>query len=311
MTLKEREVTEINLDNVPDEMKEHSQWICWKADQRANGKIDKIPINPSNGSYAKINDPETWGQFTDAVAFYRSNRSDGIGFVFTDNDSFVGIDLDECIDPPSGEIDTRAKQIIEQIGSYSKISPSGRGIHIIVKGKLPGPGRKKGKLEIYDEKRYFTFTGNLLNGSPKTTKNRNSELCELYQQLSGKSDSRQEDHLIQKAMNAANGENFRLLWKTARRIDSSIWGAAMERMIERPPRRLPIDSHGYLTSIAYDMADEMDREREIRHNRAERNGSLKRSARSNYYSMARCQACGTEADNIVKGLECPYCGEIA
>ena len=99
--------------------------------------------------------------------------------------------------------------------------------------------------------------------------------------------------------------------KPARRIDSSIWGAAMERMIERPPRKLPIDSHGYLTSIAYEMADEMDREREVWYNRAERNGSIRKRTKPNYYSMARCRACGTEADNIAKGSDCPYCGETA
>jgi len=65
-------------------------------------------------------------------------------------------------------------------------------------------------------------------------------------------------------------------WKgrPARPIDAVIWGVAMDRMIERPPHKLPIDSHGYLTSIAYDLADEADRAREVRHNQAERDGSL-------------------------------------
>lgn len=64
--------------------------------------------------------------------------------------------------------------------------------------------------------------------------------------------------------------------KPARPIDAAIWGMAMERIIENPPRKLPLASHGYLTSIAYDLADEADRGREVRHNQAERDGSLRR-----------------------------------
>src|SRR5699024_2621495 len=48
------------------------------------------------------------------------------------------------------------------MGSYSEISPSGNGIHIIAKGELPKGGRRKGKIEVYDSGRFFTVTGNQL-----------------------------------------------------------------------------------------------------------------------------------------------------
>ena len=54
------------------------------------------------------------------------------------------------------------------------------------------------------------------------------------------------------------------------------WSQAMEQVIQRPPRRLPLETHGYLRRIAYDIADEMDRAVEVKHNRAERDGSLRR-----------------------------------
>ncbi len=65
-------------------------------------------------------------------------------------------------------------------------------------------------------------------------------------------------------------------WKgrPARPIDATIWGMAMERIIESPPRKLPLTSHGYLTSIAYELADDADRAREVQHNRAEREGCV-------------------------------------
>lgn len=63
--------------------------------------------------------------------------------------------------------------------------------------------------------------------------------------------------------------------KPARPIDAHLWGLAMERMVNSPPRRLPLESHGYLTSIAYDLANEADQAREMRHNQAERDGSFR------------------------------------
>lgn len=54
----------------------------------------------------------------------------------------------------------------------------------------------------------------------------------------------------------------------------TFWGDAMERIIENPPKRLPLKSHGYLRAIAYDIADESDRKVEVKRNKAERNGNL-------------------------------------
>jgi len=64
-------------------------------------------------------------------------------------------------------------------------------------------------------------------------------------------------------------------WKrqVARPSSAKIWGDAMERMIECPPKRLPVKSHGYLRSVAYEIADEMDRKREVKKNKDERRTS--------------------------------------
>ena len=212
MNLTERKEINIVPGNIPGKLKDLPQWICWKADQRNNGKTTKIPINPLSGKYARTNDPKTWGQFKDAEAFYRSFGSDGIGFVFTEHDSFVGIDIDGCIDPDTGEMDPGANQIVKHLGSYTEISPSGCGVHIIVEGKLPGAGRNTDKIEIYDEKRYFTFTGNLLNGSSPEIKHRDAELRQLYGQLPVQPENTLEDQIIEKARKARNGEKFMRLW---------------------------------------------------------------------------------------------------
>ncbi len=64
--------------------------------------------------------------------------------------------------------------------------------------------------------------------------------------------------------------------KPARPNCSAAWAQALERIIARPPRRLPLTSHGYLKSITYEIADEMDRSAEVRRNQAERSGDAAR-----------------------------------
>lgn len=50
--------------------------------------------------------------------------------------------------------------------------------------------------------------------------------------------------------------------RPARPNDSRFWGQAMERLIECPPKKLPLKSHGYMRAIVYEIADDSDREKE-------------------------------------------------
>lgn len=82
---------------VPDELQLRPQWVLWKYVDR-EGKATKMPINPRTGGHASSTDDSTWTSFDDALAASRNFASiAGIGFVFTQDDPFVGIDLDECI----------------------------------------------------------------------------------------------------------------------------------------------------------------------------------------------------------------------
>jgi putative DNA primase/helicase len=82
---------------------------------------------------------------------------DGIGFIFSPFDPYCGIDLDYTDDPAKFE---RQQLIYSNFNSYSELSPSGKGLHIICKGEVPA-GRKREKIEVYSSGRYFTFTGAL------------------------------------------------------------------------------------------------------------------------------------------------------
>ena len=119
----------------------------------------KVPINAMDGQPAKSNDPTTWCDFDTACLGKERFGLDGIGFMFS-GDGIFGIDIDHCYDPETRELDPAAAEIIETVQSYTELSPSGTGIHILCKGALPEGRKRRGAVEMYSTLRYFTVTGN-------------------------------------------------------------------------------------------------------------------------------------------------------
>ena len=164
---------------LPAELRARRQWVGWRLRQRPGApKPTKQPLNPGDGALASTTDPATWGTFDEAL---KCPGSVGIGFVFTHDDPYVGIDLDGCRAPETGAIEKWAADIVAQLASYTEISPSGTGVHVIVRGSLPGTRRRKGPIEMYAEGRYFTMTGSRLAGTPPEIAERSAELDALHE----------------------------------------------------------------------------------------------------------------------------------
>ena len=154
----------LTSENIPDQLTERPQWVCWRLETR-DGKPTKVPYTPGTERRASSTDLMTWSTFDQALAAYEAGDPlyDGIGFVFCNADPFVGVDLDDCLDPDSGEVARWAQKIINRVREgYVEISPSGNGIHIIVEGTVRDGGMRKGKLEMYGRGRFFTITGRSL-----------------------------------------------------------------------------------------------------------------------------------------------------
>lgn len=164
----------IKPEKIPSELKQISQWVLWKTVMR-DGQATKLPYR-FTGELAKSNDPETWGDFETALKRYLLGVWDGIGFVFSADDPYCGIDLDGCRKKDTGEISEWAKQIILEFSSYAEVSPSETGVKIWVRGSWPYSGNKQilkdmepvsdktPAIEVYDKLRYFAATGNALAG---------------------------------------------------------------------------------------------------------------------------------------------------
>jgi primase-polymerase (primpol)-like protein len=148
------------VENIPEQLTERPQWVCWRLEGR-DGKSTKVPYTPGTLMRASSTDLMTWGTFSEALGAYERAEPpyDGIGYVFCSADPFVGIDLDDCVDE-SGEISPWAKKIIARVAEgYVEASPSKSGIHIIVEGTIRDGGMRKGPIEMYSRGRFFTITG--------------------------------------------------------------------------------------------------------------------------------------------------------
>lgn len=152
-----RNSTPSQFDLIPAELKAYPQFVCWKyGPVRSDGARPKPPYDPKTGQLADVSNPSTWGTYVDAREAFIAGGYDGIGFVLTEADPYAFIDLDNNTNDPA--VHKRNVDVILAFDSYTEVSPSGTGFHIIVLGKVPS-GRKRDGIEIYSQLRYMTLTG--------------------------------------------------------------------------------------------------------------------------------------------------------
>ncbi len=156
----------VNPDGIPAELQTLRQWVTWRGTWNAETeRWNKVLTNPRTGRNASSTNPKTWATFAEALTAWQSGKGAGIGFVFTESDSFFGIDIDHCRNPETGEVDSRAWSIVARLDSYTEPSVSGTGLHLIARGTKPdGCKNRIDGCEIYDTARFFCFTGMPLAG---------------------------------------------------------------------------------------------------------------------------------------------------
>ena len=174
------------FENIPQELKNLNQWVLWKysiktSKKTGEKKLTKVPYQV-NGRCAKTNKPETWGSFE---AVYKKLTGKyrvyhGIGFVFSKSDNYVGVDIDHVYNPGTGEWNAEALEEIRKLNSYSELSPSKTGAHVITIGDKPSKKCKADNWEMYKALRYFTFTGERIEGAPEDIREAPEALKALY-----------------------------------------------------------------------------------------------------------------------------------
>nr|WSW58513.1 DNA primase [Streptomyces sp. NBC_00998] len=146
-------------DATPQELRTRDRWVRRTA--------DKVPLTTA-GTAASSTNPRTWSTYKDAAA---STAGVGLGFVLSDEDDIVCIDLDHCLNPLTGRLAPWAAAIVRDAGTtYVEVSPSGDGLHIWGRADVR-QGRRIRRpdgtaVEIYGTGRYIAMTGRRHGNAP-------------------------------------------------------------------------------------------------------------------------------------------------
>ena len=177
---------QIDFAVVPEELRTVKQWVMWRFDWNLkSASWAKVPYQ-TNGQRAASDNPETWNTFDSVMVTFEQSRSsfDGIGFMFSPESGYVGVDVDNCIVEGDDNLDLTpfAQKVWLRMDTYTEISPSGTGIHCIGKATIAqGMNRvwQGNKVEAYAKGRYFTFTGRSWDEKPKDIRNIQEPLDKL------------------------------------------------------------------------------------------------------------------------------------
>ena len=211
---------------IPNEITDHGLFCCWRYEER-NGKQTKVPYNPRTGERAKSNDPQSFADYLTASC--ASHQYDGMGLgIFN---GICAIDLDHCIDA-DGNYTQTAAEIIAMMHSYTELSPSGTGVHILFRaeGFHYDTNRhyimnRQAGIEVYvagATNKYVTITG-----QPCTAYgfgDRSDELQQVLERFMIRSQPTagnainavntplSPDQLLEKAFSSRRGDVIRRLW---------------------------------------------------------------------------------------------------
>jgi putative DNA primase/helicase len=243
---------EVNFSAIPEVLKSRSQWVGWTY-KLIDGEIKKPPIDLHTGRQASVTRPQTWGSFIDAQRAYETGQISGkpvtlagVGFVLTHG--IVGIDIDHCIQ--NGTISDDTSLLVAALQTYTEYSPSTdinglpTGLHLwLEKVSLPGRFRRKENVEMYQDARYLTVTGQSVQDPPLPLSKDQNALDAIYQHIftpkiqentgvvvTHRAERRShiywtDEEVLEKAYHAKNGENFKRHFEG----DYSLWEGAGAR----------------------------------------------------------------------------------
>ncbi|HBE93538.1 MAG TPA: hypothetical protein DDW55_13865 [Gammaproteobacteria bacterium] len=150
-------------ENVPQPMQDMPNWLAYSLTKNPKAPrsvaAPRFPCDPT--------DPDHWAEFDAAVECADTVPIiDGIGFGLRTKDSIVCFDFDHCVE--GGKIvDDNVADIVKGLDSYTEFGPSGDGLHVWVNASVRRVHTNKNWVEIYNDEKYVTVTGNVFDGRKK------------------------------------------------------------------------------------------------------------------------------------------------
>lgn len=198
----------MNLPKELEALRNKKMWLCypmiWNSEKHSGvGGYDKPPINPYTLYSGMSNDPKSLATFDEAAAQIGKTarvkvkghaelvecKVAGVGIAFSGS-GVAGIDLDNVVDSERRKMTREAHEIMMLLSSYTEISPSGTGLHIVFLGELPKDikklakpkkdifGTEKAEYQLFDSG-YMTISGNSIGEF--TVGSRTEQVAQVYE----------------------------------------------------------------------------------------------------------------------------------
>lgn len=157
-----------DIRNIPEDLRQFGPFCCWAyQDRPGSAKPAKVPYSPRTGERARVDHPEDFASFSEAMAAFQTGIYSGIGILITDN--LCAIDIDNCIDD-NGQFSPMAADVVNRMHTYTEISPSGKGLRLLFLTDRPIDrniyyvNNPDVHMEVYtsDTKKYVSLTGNVV-----------------------------------------------------------------------------------------------------------------------------------------------------
>lgn len=162
---------------IPEELRKRPQWILWQSQPTGNGSPGKVPVSARRTVLrpCSAHDTQNWMTFEEATQSLERWNQKGVqlnfGFVPTENDPIVCVDLDSCYVTDIGLLMPWAKRIIDFLQTYTEVSPSGTGLkcfaftrdatylHASCEIKEPPTSSKQPAIEVFSAGQFVAVTG--------------------------------------------------------------------------------------------------------------------------------------------------------
>src|SRR5258708_12479994 len=154
----------------------HEQrWCAWfQGDLKPDGDgFAKVPL-------ASHSDPSTWCAFDELCKKLKPGQ--GIGYNFLGGDIHP-LDLDHVRNPQTGMVCNEAMVLLSRLQTFSEISISGRGLHVLFKGKVRGHQLTETCIQYWNPAkapRFFTVTADVVGEAFSTIKDIGDEFNYIF-----------------------------------------------------------------------------------------------------------------------------------
>jgi DNA replication protein DnaC len=164
-------------------LKSLPRWVGWNFEDKEDGSLGKTPYSPKTGFPAACDNPATWVTHAEARAAKEAGECKAIGLALGKDLGLTIVDFDKVRATTSDPWPDWVLEEIEALDSFTEVSASGRGFHVLCWGAVPSnKNNQKCNVEIHDSNKMFALTGEVFEGRNKINA-RQEKLTKMHSRI--------------------------------------------------------------------------------------------------------------------------------